>query len=444
MKPRWLVLVLVAATIAVSSSDVVAAKKKRRQACQGGRFVVHEQPLLQASPALRVDGLMVQSAAPRSISVTSGCPTTRLRMKVTKKGITKVKARWPLCTGLRGRVKMKARFDKACYTLTGVIKARKSRFKRFFVATLPKCGDTIYDPAGGEQCDANQGCGEGVPCVECICRPDLGNGSGGNGNGNGGNGNGNGNGNGGGGTTTTTTTLPPPDLEPAVAPAPGLTAEAGGVLPFSWKVTNIGGTPARAPWRDAVYLSTDDEFHSGDIKLAEYTQKVPLAAGDFYRVDADLQIPLIQPGFYYLIVRTDDKNQLLEANELNNEQAVVIEITAPDLEPTKLDPQPKDGCLLEMTWQVQNNGEGVAYPPWHEVLYSSTDEFLDANDVEVAAFDQLTPLDGRAHTLDRTATFRQPRAGTYIILVVDQDDSIFEGDEANNIRVRQLHDGRCP
>jgi hypothetical protein len=333
---------------------------------------------------------------------------------------------------------MKARFDKACYTLTGVIKARKSRFKRFFVATLPKCGDTIYDPAGGEQCDANQGCGEGVPCVECICRPDLGNGSGGNGNGNGGNGNGNGNGNGGGGTTTTTTTLPPPDLETAVDPSPGLTAEAGSVLPFSWQVTNIGGTAAPAPWRDAVYLSTDDEFHRGDTKLAEFLQRFPLAAGDFYRVDVDLHIPLIPGGNLYLIVRTDDIDQLLEGNENNNEVAVPLRVVAPDFEATQLAAQPVPGNnrRIVVTWNILNHGDGPAHPPWHDGLYLSTDNLLDETDVKLGGGDETRLLEAHKR-YEKSVNVSVPsslRSGTYVlILAVDEDDSVFEEDEDDNL-----------
>lgn len=432
MIPRWLVLVGIAATLLVSGGDVPA--KRRRPVCPGGRFVVHERPLL-LDPTVVVDGLTVQSEA-RLLSVRSGCPVTRARLKGTKKGFTRVRARWASCNGLRGKVRIKARIDKTCRTITGKIRAPRSKFKRKFVATLPACGDGIYDAEGGEQCDAGRGCGRGQECKSnCTC---------------GAPGPGSGNTPGEGSTTTTTisgngggsTTLPAADLAVSVPVIPGFTGEAGHSLEFTWTVTNVGGAPARAPWNDAVYLSSDDLIGPDDGKLADFRQTRPLPGGVSYRTTADLQLPLLSPGFYYLIVRTDDKNVLPEPNETNNEQAVVIEITVPELEPSKLDVQPRDGGLLEVTWQVKNNGDAPAHPPWHDALFVSTDAVLDDDDLRVAGNDEVRPLERHGHTPDRIVTIPMPVPGSYIILVIDEDDSVFESREDNNVRARELHDGR--
>jgi hypothetical protein len=95
--------------------------------------------------------------------------------------------------------------------------------------------------------------------------------------------------------------------------SPGRRAE------FSWTVVNQGGGSAEDRWRDSIYVSADQTLDSADRLLAEVDHTGPLSAGAVYTATSSLDLPALMPGTYYLIVRTDSRQQLIEGlNEENN------------------------------------------------------------------------------------------------------------------------------
>ena len=110
---------------------------------------------------------------------------------------------------------------------------------------------------------------------------------------------------------------PPSDLivtnviQPAAA-SPGESAT------FNWTVQNIGANPATGLWTDTVYLSTDQTWDIGDVLVGRYAAGVNVAPGQTYNGTLSTALPAVNLGNYYVIIRTDIRNRVIETNENNN------------------------------------------------------------------------------------------------------------------------------
>ena len=155
-----------------------ARRKPRFPACPGGVFVVVGDPLIPGGAPAFEDRLQLGGG---QIAFSSGCPSTSMKMKPTRRG-TKVRARWPSCPGLKGRVRLAALIEPiTCSAVVGKLRAKK--LKRSFQAVLDQgfttptipdfsqtCGNGILE--GGESCDD----GNTIDCDGCrgdCTRPDA-------------------------------------------------------------------------------------------------------------------------------------------------------------------------------------------------------------------------------------------------------------------------------
>jgi hypothetical protein len=158
--------VLAAALLGLTALIASTAAAKR-PLCKAGRFLVQGEPLISSD-----------SGGPQPVVVGEGrasideiCPPTRAKLTRSKQG-TAITAKWPACTGVDGKVRMKGTLDVACATLSGRLTAKKAELKQEFAALESACGDGAFDPSGGEVCDANLGCPADQHCTEaCACAP---------------------------------------------------------------------------------------------------------------------------------------------------------------------------------------------------------------------------------------------------------------------------------
>src|SRR6185295_19847095 len=90
------------------------------------------------------------------------------------------------------------------------------------------------------------------------------------------------------------------------------------------------------------------------------------------------------PGNYFIILKTDSTDALLESNETNNTRTVPIAVSVPDLVIDRLTVAPAAhfGRSLEVVWTVRNAGNGGARPGWSDRISLSTDA-LGANDISL-------------------------------------------------------------
>jgi hypothetical protein len=141
---------------------------------------------------------------------------------------------------------------------------------------------------------------------------------------------------------------------------------------------------------------------------------------------------------------TDAYASLFEnGQDANNVWSAPIEITVttPDLVPTAFTSSGTtvvSGQQLNVSWTVENQGDGAANGAWYDYVYLSTDQFVSTNDTTLTYAYRTTPVaagasysvNGQAVTIPGTLP-----AGTYYLLfMTDAYASLFEnGQDANNV-----------
>src|SRR5262245_25771491 len=118
-RASWAFRVGLLIAVLIAGSPPTTEGKKRIPPCPGGVFWVDGEPLLSSSGLAVPDTVSVESG---SVSLLSGCGPTTVRLKGTRRG-TKLKAKWASCPGISGRVKLAARIDPSCASMTGKLRA---------------------------------------------------------------------------------------------------------------------------------------------------------------------------------------------------------------------------------------------------------------------------------------------------------------------------------
>ncbi len=87
-------------------------------------------------------------------------------------------------------------------------------------------------------------------------------------------------------------------------------------LTVVWSVTNSGLASALGAWTDEIQLARDAQGINTTL-LTTATNQGPLLAGESYTVSRTFAAP-VEPGVYWLLVRTDAGRHLAEGSERNN------------------------------------------------------------------------------------------------------------------------------
>ena len=143
------------------SPRIVAAAKVA--ACIGGRFLP-DVALVSGNAAPVTDAINLDTG--NRLSIGSSCGPARAKLKGSSQG-TLVKSTLR-CNGVRGKAKLKARFDTNCSRFSGTLKLGKQK-KSFSARRSTGCGDGLVDPGLGEQCEVSGDCPVGQTCAGCGC-----------------------------------------------------------------------------------------------------------------------------------------------------------------------------------------------------------------------------------------------------------------------------------
>lgn len=231
-----------------------------------------------------------------------------------------------------------------------------------------------------------------------------------------------------------------PDLRINSVGAPG-SATLGSTISVTWTGQNWGSPLAAASWADRVYLSSNQTLEWGDQLLGGQLFSQPLAQNGTYNGQAEVTIPSVPVGSYYLLVVADAGDNIAEGfNENNNVTAIPIMLTTPpvDLQVTSIavDPMLYSGQFAEITWTVTNNGsQATASGTWSDWLVLSRDSVFDPSDTVLAFQRRNGALGPGANYSDsRTVSLPPGLTGDYRILVItDRHNEVAESNEANNI-----------
>ncbi|HDR13947.1 MAG TPA: hypothetical protein ENN79_00390, partial [Desulfobacteraceae bacterium] len=246
-------------------------------------------------------------------------------------------------------------------------------------------------------------------------------------------------------TRATSVVVTAPDLAAGRITAPS-SAVSSQLIDVSWRVDNVGNSPALSAWRDAIYLSSDQVLSDDDTRLQVFSaaDRVPLEPGSFYTTITSLRLPAISAGTYYLIIKVDEYDEQGESDEANN-TAVSGPLAAkvPDLTVTGVSaPEASSpNATVTLSWTVKNLSTDVPAPGvWYDYVYLSADSSLnESNDIFVTSVlrDSNTALGpGTSYTVTRDVTLPKVAQGTWYVLVkTDGTNSQGESDETNNVGV---------
>jgi subtilase family serine protease len=196
---------------------------------------------------------------------------------------------------------------------------------------------------------------------------------------------------------------------------------------ITWFVRNAGlGSTVEPSWTDAVYLSSVPAFGPQATYLGQFGNVSALAPGESYANTATFTIPRgTMPGRYYIFVRADYGEQVLESNEMDNR------ICSTDTMQALLTPPPDlivshilapneawSGNQINVTWTVRNQGPGsTVIGNWSDLMVLSGDT-LAGNDSLLGRFPHSGLLQhDSSYTASATVTLPNKIWGNYYILV---------------------------
>ncbi|MCP5526590.1 MAG: VCBS repeat-containing protein, partial [Verrucomicrobiales bacterium] len=231
------------------------------------------------------------------------------------------------------------------------------------------------------------------------------------------------------------TLAPYPDLvvSDVVIPAEG---DAGQPISVTWRTHNQGSLDAAAPWTEHIYISPN-----ADGSAAQYVTTVPfaddLAAGSFLDRNANITLPGSAEGARYLVIRTDGANAVLELDDNNNSAVspTSVLVRRPNLTVSVMTAPSggKSGDSVDVSWTVENLGNGAAFGSWYDRVYLSASS--DGSSPQYLGQLQINgPLaagDSADHTLAVTLPAAAP-GDHYFVVRTDATTLIAESDETDN------------
>ncbi|GAB2949280.1 hypothetical protein GCM10027048_12910 [Hymenobacter coalescens] len=233
------------------------------------------------------------------------------------------------------------------------------------------------------------------------------------------------------------------------------TAYAGQQIELEWNVTNAGlGSTLAQQWQDAVYISQDSVFSASATLVGRRGNTTFLQPNGTYITTATFPVPYSQAGRYYVFVRADDQNQLLEANDNNNrrraaDRVLIIVPETPDFAVENF-VSPPDNSVgysdVQLRYRVFNRGTVPVTQPRYDEFFISPDTIqnIAQNTGRLALGPNAFSL-GRQRVVDtllpggfyqRIVTVRIPHTqfGTrYFYAYTDTDNQIFEVASTNNV-----------
>ncbi|MBL7805281.1 MAG: thrombospondin type 3 repeat-containing protein [Saprospiraceae bacterium] len=234
---------------------------------------------------------------------------------------------------------------------------------------------------------------------------------------------------------------PPSDLKIASFHAAG-TVHAGQPILLQWTVLNAGvGTTNSAYWYDAVFLSDDPVWTSGDLLLGTKEWSGLLSGSGIYVLSLEVDIPSYVSGNRYLILRTDNTNLVYEHNaEGNNDHYVPIQVLIPPpcdliVSDIELPDSVRVGDEITVQYSLTNAGVNPANGYITDAIYFSADSLADAGDALLGTLRHIVGL-APGETVQKILTAEVPGIlpGQYLILgKTNIKNNVKESSLGNNI-----------
>ncbi len=212
-------------------------------------------------------------------------------------------------------------------------------------------------------------------------------------------------------------------------------AGPGSPILLTWQVHNVGSGTAEM-WRDEVYLSTDP-LDGDDQLLGTFERPSPLAGGEWHEQSIEVEIPSVDEGDYWIVVRVDAGDEVSEPSEADNVLlAGPVLILHPNLTVDRIDfpavvvPRQE----IPIRWSVTNAASVPAVGRWNDQVAISFDD-QPGNDWNLTAGTNsatIGPWEKYEDELEHIA-MRDLAPGDYwIVVTTDSEQQLPEADETDN------------
>ena len=212
---------------------------------------------------------------------------------------------------------------------------------------------------------------------------------------------------------------------------------SGDRVQIAWTVGNVGnGVLTRGRWVDSVYLDTSSVLSDEAIKLGDITISDTLKPNANYMATTNVGIPGGLTGGYYLFIRTDNFQQIDEADDTqNNVKSILVFLElppSPDLRVKDISVRYSEGDgndrILTIQWTVINLGNSMMDEvAWTDQLFVSNEPVFDRqNAIRIADMEVVGQL----------GSYQEYFITKGVILPTDVFGSLFvyaEVDSANDI-----------
>ncbi|MBP7375943.1 MAG: PD40 domain-containing protein [Pyrinomonadaceae bacterium] len=232
-----------------------------------------------------------------------------------------------------------------------------------------------------------------------------------------------------------------PDLSITSANAPS-SAVLGSSVNVTWNGINTGEPMNSATaWADRIYISNDQTLAFGDPLVGGMTLSTQLAANQTYNGTAQITIPNLSAGSYYLIVNADNGDNVEEGtNENNNQRILPITLTLPDVDLIPTTPVANSilysGQMADVSFTVNNVGANPTLTgQWSDHILLSRDLVIDPTD-RILEYVQRSGVVANGTGYDVTRSVRIPEGltGEYKIFVfADRNNYVTESNDTNNL-----------
>jgi YD repeat-containing protein len=222
---------------------------------------------------------------------------------------------------------------------------------------------------------------------------------------------------------------------------------SGQALQATYSVTNRGPLAIDADWYDGFYLSTNSMWDAQDTRLGGVHVDLALQPGAGYLRTNTVTLAGWPPGDYYLILRADEYNWIVESNEVNNAISIPISLRVPDLAPVAFGvasnnvvfyPTSPQSPTIPVTWAVTNQGTGVASGYWYDQVYVSTNGTISGAISSPYFYESWssTPLAvGAVYRRTNTVSLPQQSGTYYLIFQANGYNYLYEANTSNNTAV---------
>jgi len=212
----------------------------------------------------------------------------------------------------------------------------------------------------------------------------------------------------------------------------------------TWTVRNMGPDETSSiSWKDQVYLSEDSILSpASDLLAIQHSHYGGIVINETYSVTEDFEIPHGYEGRYFIIVKTDAANEVIEGLWDGNNLRFTpfdVELTPPpDLQVTTLIAPESivPGEAITIQWKVTNEGTGSSVAgSWVDRMYLSPDSTLETgSDVYVAGFTHYGQLAaGNFYQESRLVQMPETEPGDwFLIATADASDDVYEHMQEDN------------